>query len=58
VSDDWLARAACAEVRTAVFFPAPHDLFAIEVARRICERCDVQAECLAYAVARPDLDGI
>jgi WhiB family transcriptional regulator, redox-sensing transcriptional regulator len=54
----WWDRAACRELRTAVFFPGQHDPFATAAAKRICERCAVRADCAAYASARPELQGI
>ena len=44
----WMARAACREVDTAVFFPSRGE--ATDEARAVCAACPVRRECLAYAV--------
>ena len=50
----WMARAACREVDTSVFFPARGE--ATNEARAICSGCPVAGPCLAYAVAE-DVEG-
>ena len=57
VSGHWEDRALCAEIDPELFFPetrgaSPRD------ARRICAACEVRAECLAYALEHPELQGV
>lgn len=49
VRHDWAERAACAGEDTDLWFVDQHDGPYTE-ARRICKRCPVRRECLAYAV--------
>lgn len=52
----WRARAACAGIDPAVFFPergCPAD-----EARRICQPCPVRTDCLEYALDNHLRDGI
>jgi WhiB family redox-sensing transcriptional regulator len=51
----WHQRAACRGQGTASFFPSPGD--SLNAARAFCRRCDVQAECLAAALADAGLQG-
>jgi hypothetical protein len=44
----WAAHARCATEDPEIFFP-PNDDPAVQ-ARRICGRCPVRGECLAYAL--------
>ena len=44
----WMARARCRELPPSIFFPS--DGAGVEVARRYCAECPVQAECLEYAL--------
>jgi len=54
--DSWIVHAACAGEPTDLFFPEDDEAAAL--ARSICGRCSVRAECISYAVAIPSLDGI
>ena len=45
---DWMAEGKCREVPPATFFPS--DGVGVEVARRICATCSMQAPCLEYAL--------
>lgn len=45
---DWMAKGKCREVPPATFFPS--DGVGVEVARRICATCAMQAPCLEYAL--------
>jgi len=45
---DWMAKGKCREVPPATFFPS--DGVGVEVARRICATCPMQAPCLEYAL--------
>jgi WhiB family redox-sensing transcriptional regulator len=51
--NDWTAGAACRGRDPRVWFPRPHDRFAIEVARQVCAGCPVRDACLADAMAAP-----
>ena len=55
---DWIHSALCAEIGIGVeFFPNQGDTGA--AAKAVCRSCDVQAECLEYAVTAPSpLQGI
>ncbi|SER95826.1 WhiB family transcriptional regulator, redox-sensing transcriptional regulator [Lentzea xinjiangensis] len=53
---NFLMHGRCAETDPDAFFPTKGD--GIRHAVRTCLSCEVRAECLAYAVARPELDGI
>jgi WhiB family transcriptional regulator, redox-sensing transcriptional regulator len=52
----WVRQAACAGSDPDVFFPPKHDHG--EAARRICARCPVRGECLAYALEADENYGI
>lgn len=52
----WMRRAACAGVNVEVFFPEARA--SGSQARRLCESCPVQAECLAFALADRTTVGI
>jgi WhiB family redox-sensing transcriptional regulator len=56
----WRQQAACAKpgVDPDVFFPEPGERGKVARARRICNRCPVQAPCLADALERRDGYGI
>ncbi len=44
----WMARGLCVDKPPSLFFPS--DGVGVEVAKRICEDCPVQAQCLEYAI--------
>ena len=53
---EWTTDALCAEVDPELFYPetgAPN-----RDAKRICGRCDVRPECLAYALANRERFGV
>ncbi len=54
----WAEHAACAGHDTAVFFPVATDPAAFAPALAICATCPVEAECLADAVAKGEMDGV
>lgn len=54
--DDWRGLAACRNVDTDIFFPSS-DLFSNR-AKLICSTCPVREQCLAWAVATDQRDGI
>ena len=53
---DWMADAACAEVDPELWFPETGG--SSREAKRICARCGVLAECLAYAMANDERYGV
>jgi len=46
---EWMAEGKCAEISPSVFFPS--DGVGVEVAKKICQDCEVRAQCLEYALA-------
>jgi WhiB family redox-sensing transcriptional regulator len=54
--DEWRSIAACRNVDTEVFFPAS-DLFSHR-AKLICSTCPVRKQCLDWAIATGQRDGI
>jgi WhiB family redox-sensing transcriptional regulator len=57
-SDDrgWMARAACANLQTAQFFPS--DPASADEAIAVCRGCPVSAQCLDYALRHRIIDGV
>ena len=50
---DWRHRAACLSEDPELFFPIGNTgpaLAQIEEAKKVCARCEVRAECLAWAL--------
>jgi WhiB family transcriptional regulator, redox-sensing transcriptional regulator len=54
--DHWRDQAACLGIDPRVFYPADDD--EADQARAICEMCAVRVECLEYALARREKDGV
>lgn len=52
----WMASGLCREVGSGPFFQNKGE--SSSEAKAVCLRCPVQDECLAYAIARPELEGI
>lgn len=52
----WQAQALCAETDPEAFFPEKGG--STREAKRICEQCEVRAECLDYALANDERFGI
>lgn len=52
----WQRDALCREHPTVAFFPRRSEDSA--PAKAVCRTCLVRAECLAYALADPDLTGV
>ena len=46
---DWMTHGLCRQVAPSTFFPS--DGVVVEVAKRICASCPVQAPCLEYSLA-------
>jgi WhiB family redox-sensing transcriptional regulator len=52
----WQERALCAQTDPEAFFPEKGG--STREAKRICESCEVKAECLEYALANDERFGI
>ncbi|HEY5025393.1 MAG TPA: WhiB family transcriptional regulator [Acidimicrobiales bacterium] len=52
----WMSQAACKGMSTTVFFPELGGN--LTAARAVCRTCPVQGECLSYADADSELDGV
>lgn len=60
-ADDWRHRAACRDEDPELFFPIGTSgpaLEQVEQAKAVCRRCPVAAECLTWALDRPEEYGI
>ncbi|MGA4838315.1 WhiB family transcriptional regulator [Streptomyces sp. G45] len=58
---DWILRAACADEDPELFFPVGTTGPALrdeKEAKRVCRRCPVARECLAYALASGQTSGV
>lgn len=53
---DWLADAACRGATTDVFFPTSES--GVGAATAICAACPVREECLEYAIATRQPEGV
>lgn len=53
---EWTERAVCAQTDPELFFPEKGGTTA--PAKRVCQGCEVQAECLAYALDNGERFGI
>ncbi len=53
---DWQERALCAQTDPEAFFPEKGG--STREAKRVCLTCDVQAECLEYALRHDERFGI
>ena len=49
MENEWMAQGNCADKPPTLFFPS--DGVGVDVARKICATCPVQAPCLEYALA-------
>lgn len=61
-SRDWHLRASCQYVDPALWFPEEDEAAEVtalqaDQARRVCLGCPVRRQCLAYALARPEMFG-
>ena len=52
----WQERALCAQTDPEAFFPEKGG--STREAKRVCQSCDVRAECLEYAIANDERFGI
>ncbi len=58
---DWWSRAACAGADPELFFPISHSGPAVRQvtrAKAVCARCDIQRECLRYALDAGSIQGV
>ena len=53
---EWQERALCAQTDPEAFFPEKGG--STREAKRICNRCEVRAECLEYALCHDERFGI
>jgi hypothetical protein len=53
-----LSLALCAQTDPEIFFPIKGDQGAAQKAKDICRQCEVQKDCLAWAVANNEEFGI
>jgi len=54
----WMADANCRGSNTELFFVERGDGDGTKAAKAICRACDVQAECLSYAITNGERDGV
>ncbi len=54
----WMADAACRDTDLAVFFGTVRDADSVDEAKQFCQRCPVRDDCLDYALATNQTDGI
>ena len=57
----WWSRAACATADPDLFFPISHSGPAVRQvmrAKAICARCEIQQECLRYALDAGSIQGV
>jgi WhiB family redox-sensing transcriptional regulator len=54
--DDWRASAACRDMDTSVFFPASDE--EAEPAKAVCATCPVVEDCLSFALANRQEQGV
>ncbi len=54
----WRSRASCIGLDPTLFYPADDDGAATDAAKTICEACDVHQQCLEYALAAREKDGV
>lgn len=56
--EGWREQAACQGADAAVFFPPGEEESLTEPAREVCAGCPVMDECLRYALATNQTEGI
>ena len=59
--DDWRDRAVCRDTDPDLFFPVGTTgmaLSQIETAKYVCEQCPARDECLEFALANRESEGI
>lgn len=55
---DWMAEAACRDAPTEIFYPKKGDPDTAHWVALFCGLCPVREQCLEYALARRERDGI
>ena len=60
IKNEWQLEAQCLGTTSDIFFPDPHlkidDKYRLDqMAKEICGLCEVEAECLEYAITNPYL---
>jgi WhiB family transcriptional regulator, redox-sensing transcriptional regulator len=48
----------CHDANQSLLYPVPNDSRTIEMARHVCARCPIRAECLDAALRDPATQGI
>lgn len=56
VDTSWMDYALCVETDPEAFFPGKHEK--ADAAKAICRRCEVQDECLTYALTIREREGV
>lgn len=56
-NEPWVSEARCTETDADVFFPEP-GYHAADIAKRICDQCEVVEQCLEAALARHERYGV
>lgn len=54
--DQWRDQAACLGLDPQIFYPATDE--EADVARAVCDGCEVRTDCLEYALSRREKDGV
>jgi WhiB family redox-sensing transcriptional regulator len=57
MTQDWRTRAACLGMDTELWFPEGIEALA-QQAKAVCARCPVRDDCLEFALAAGEVDGI
>lgn len=58
VENKWRDEAACRGMATEIFFPVSASNDAAVTAKAVCEGCPVTEECLSYAMAAREPEGV
>lgn len=56
--EDWRNQAACSGSNNDLFFPVGDDEEVVAPAKAICAVCPVRDECLQYAIATNQTEGV
>lgn len=57
-NEAWRDDAACGGAQSRLFFPRGEDESMVDEAKAICVRCPVAEECLQYALATNQTEGV
>jgi len=57
-TEGWRDDAACGGTETALFFPAGEEETLAEAAKSVCAACPVSEDCLQYAIATNQSEGV